>query len=82
MFKTTPELAFNAGSGPGMACPLADNMFHQPPADADSRLWNADLAPVPVAGRTWTTLNYVALWVSMAACIPTYMLASSLIEEG
>jgi NCS1 family nucleobase:cation symporter-1 len=26
--------------------------------------------------------NFAALWISMAACIPTYMLASSLIGEG
>lgn len=61
---------------------MAASMFHQPPTHADPRLWNFDLAPVPASARTWTTLNYVALWVSMAACIPTYMLASSLIEEG
>jgi len=61
---------------------MAASMFHQPPASADPQLWNSDLAPVTASARTWTTLNYVALWVSMAACIPTYMLASSLIEEG
>ncbi len=48
----------------------------------DSALYNADLAPVPVARRTWTVWNYAALWISMSACIPTYMLASSLIGGG
>ena len=48
----------------------------------DSDLYNADLAPVPAARRTWTTWNYAALWISMSACIPTYMLASSLIGGG
>ena len=43
---------------------------------------NEDLAPVPASGRTWGTLNYLALWVSMCLCIPTYMLASSLIDGG
>src|SRR5262245_59251728 len=47
-----------------------------------SPLYNEDLAPVPVAKRNWTTYNYAALWISMAHCIPTYMLASSLIAEG
>lgn len=47
-----------------------------------SPLWNADLAPVPIARRNWTTYNYAALWVSMAHCIPTYMLASGLISAG
>src|SRR5205085_12502601 len=41
-----------------------------------------DLAPVPVARRDWTTYNYAALWISMAHCIPTYMLASGLIASG
>jgi NCS1 family nucleobase:cation symporter-1 len=47
-----------------------------------SPLYNADLAPVPIAARTWTTYNYAALWISMAHCIPTYMLASGLMASG
>ena len=47
-----------------------------------SALYNADLAPVPVSRRTWTTYNYAALWISMAHCIPTYMLASGLMNSG
>jgi len=41
-----------------------------------------DLAPIPVSGRTWGVWNFAALWISMSLCIPTYMLASSLIEGG
>src|SRR6188768_2630302 len=48
----------------------------------NSSLYSEDLAPVPVSKRTWTTWNYAALWISMSLCIPTYMLASSLIEGG
>ena len=47
-----------------------------------SPLSNHDLAPVPLARRTWTTYNYAALWISMAHCIPTYMLASGLLAAG
>ena len=47
-----------------------------------SPLSNEDLAPVPVSRRTWTTYNYAALWISMAHCIPTYMLASGLMNSG
>ena len=47
-----------------------------------SPLYNHDLAPVPIARRNWTTYNYAALWISMAHCIPTYMLASGLIASG
>jgi NCS1 family nucleobase:cation symporter-1 len=47
-----------------------------------SPIYNEDLAPVPVVKRNWTTYNYAALWISMAHCIPTYMLASGLISSG
>src|SRR5881628_1054625 len=49
---------------------------------SDSPLWNKDLAPVPILKRNWTTYNYAALWISMAHCIPTYMLASGLMTTG
>jgi NCS1 family nucleobase:cation symporter-1 len=52
------------------------------PEIRDSALFNEDLAPVPAAQRNWKWWNFAALWVSMAACIPTYMLASSLIGGG
>ena len=48
----------------------------------DPRLYNEDLAPVRPDQRTWTLWSFAALWVSMAACIPTYKLASSLIGGG
>jgi len=48
----------------------------------DPSLTNEDLAPIPQHKRTWGTWNYAALWISMSLCIPTYMLASSLIEGG
>src|SRR3989442_1183649 len=48
----------------------------------NSPIYNRDLAPVPVSRRNWTTYNYAALWISMAHCIPTYMLASGLISVG
>lgn len=47
-----------------------------------SSLYSEDLAPVPLNKRTWNTWNYAALWISMSLCIPTYMLASSLIGGG
>jgi NCS1 family nucleobase:cation symporter-1 len=49
---------------------------------SNSSLYNEDLAPIPQEKRTWGTFNYAALWISMSLCIPTYMLASSLIEGG
>ncbi len=47
-----------------------------------SPLYNEDLAPVAIEKRNWTTYNYAALWISMAHCIPTYMMASGLISAG
>src|SRR5258708_4893404 len=47
-----------------------------------STLYNKDLAPVRRTRRTWRVGSFGALWISMSACIPTYMLASSLIGGG
>src|SRR5687767_940753 len=47
-----------------------------------SSLYSEDLAPIPREKRSWNTWNYAALWISMSLCIPTYMLASSLIDGG
>jgi NCS1 family nucleobase:cation symporter-1 len=49
---------------------------------AHSKWYSEDLAPVPVSRRDWTTYNYAALWISMAHCIPTYMMSSGLISAG
>ncbi|MCK9410456.1 MAG: NCS1 family nucleobase:cation symporter-1, partial [Bacteroidetes bacterium] len=48
----------------------------------ESTLINHDLSPTTVRERKWGTYNIAALWISMSACIPTYMLASGLIAEG
>lgn len=44
--------------------------------------FNADIAPTSLADRKWATKDIAVLWISMAACIPTYTLASSLIQGG
>jgi len=49
---------------------------------SSSPLWSEDFHPVPAAERTWNMWNLAAIWIGMAVCIPTYMLASSLIEQG
>jgi nucleobase:cation symporter-1, NCS1 family len=43
---------------------------------------NPDLEPIAPAERRWGTRDFVALWVSLSACITTYMLASALIDGG
>ena len=50
--------------------------------EKSASLINDDLAPIPPHKRKWGTWNYAALWISMSLCIPTYMLASSLIGGG
>ncbi|MDH6624635.1 NCS1 family nucleobase:cation symporter-1 [Streptomyces sp. LBL] len=48
----------------------------------DGRYANDDLSPVPESQRTWTTYNFVALWIGMAHCIPSWTLASGLVALG
>jgi NCS1 family nucleobase:cation symporter-1 len=47
-----------------------------------SPLWNADLAPTPLARRTWSTYHIAALWIGMSVAITTYTLASGLMQQG
>ena len=51
-------------------------------AIASSPRYNADLAPVPAEARTWGTYEIAALWIGMAVCVPTYMLAAGLVANG
>lgn len=45
-------------------------------------LWNDDLAPTTPAQRTWKWRDYTALWIGMVICIPTYTMASSMLDQG
>src|SRR4051812_1415850 len=56
--------------------------IHELTREIDSPYTNEDLAPTSVAKRKWALKDIAALWISMSACVPTYMLASSLIAEG
>jgi NCS1 family nucleobase:cation symporter-1 len=47
-----------------------------------SSLFNADLAPTPRSARTWGMWHIASLWIGMSVCIPTYMLAGSMIDAG
>ena len=49
---------------------------------SSSPLYSEDFAPIPASDRTWSTINIASIWIGMAVCIPTYMLASSLIQQG
>ncbi len=54
---------------------LKEDISHSP-------LYSEDLAPVAKENRTWSVWSLAALWVGMAVCIPTYMLASNIILNG
>ncbi|PIX08015.1 MAG: hypothetical protein COZ76_00370, partial [Flavobacteriales bacterium CG_4_8_14_3_um_filter_35_10] len=47
-----------------------------------SPLFSEDLAPIPTSKRTWNKWNLAAIWIGMAVCIPTYLLASYMIKTG
>jgi NCS1 family nucleobase:cation symporter-1 len=62
---------------------VASNGIHELTTDlSGSPYYSPDMAPVPRAGRRWGLKDFAVLWISMAACIPTYMLASGLIDQG
>src|SRR5512145_2946034 len=72
---------------PGVSSPAsmrrsADHLYELVDPPADPRLSNADLAPTRIAERTWSTYHIASLWVGLSVCIPTYMLAASLVEGG
>ena len=48
----------------------------------NSSLYSPDLAPIPKENRTWGLWDMAAIWVGMAVCIPTYLLASYMIKSG
>ena len=47
-----------------------------------SALANEDLLPTKPSQRTWRWKDYAALWVGMVVCVPTYTMASSMLDQG
>lgn len=50
--------------------------------NADRELINDDIRPVPAHERSWSIASMASLWVGMVVCVPTYMLAGGLIDQG
>ncbi|MBM4290657.1 MAG: NCS1 family nucleobase:cation symporter-1 [Deltaproteobacteria bacterium] len=48
----------------------------------DPSLINDDIRPLAPEERTWGAGSMASLWVGMVVCVPTYMLAAGLIEQG
>ncbi len=70
MHETAEGRARNAAELTGEVTPRND------------RLYNEDLAPVEPVQRTWSTLNFLTLWVGMSSQIPTYLVGAGLITLG
>ena len=63
---------------PGGTIPLTGRM----PSAESSSLSNEDLLPTTQAQRHWVWKDYAALWVGMVVCVPTYTMASSMLDQG
>ena len=64
-------------------CPEAWVLEPEPSTFAPNSRWsNKDMDPVPPNQRTWSTLNYVAYWISDAANAAVWELASSMLAIG
>ena len=61
---------------------MTENIVSLKDDHRQSPLYSEDLAPVPASKRTWSKWHLAALWVGMAVCIPTYLLASYMIGSG
>ena len=48
----------------------------------DASLVNDDIKPAEGEERHWSVLNMASLWIGMVVCVPTYMLAASMIGNG
>jgi nucleobase:cation symporter-1, NCS1 family len=48
----------------------------------DHNLINDDIRPTTPKERHWSVMNMASLWVGMVVCVPTYMLAAGLIQQG
>jgi nucleobase:cation symporter-1, NCS1 family len=75
MIEQTARISMAADASPAEIQELHEDM-------SASVYFSHDMAPVPVAERKWRARDLAVLWISMSACVPTYMLASSLIETG
>lgn len=49
---------------------------------AQNPLANEDLLPTTAAQRHWGWKDFAALWVGMVVCVPTYTMASSMLDQG
>lgn len=65
----------------GSAAPLAAGAATSPGGEHNP-LANEDLLPTTAAQRHWAWKDYAALWIGMVVCVPTYTMASSMLDQG
>jgi NCS1 family nucleobase:cation symporter-1 len=62
---------------------VVDDGIHELREDiSDSEYYNPDLAPTRFSQRFWGLKDMTVLWISLSACIPTYLLASGLVDKS
>ncbi|GBQ37586.1 NCS1 family nucleobase:cation symporter-1 [Gluconacetobacter azotocaptans] len=64
------------------AAPVTADTSPDLPPGCDAALYNADLAPVPVAQRDWSWVNMATVWMGMVHNIVVYEAASGLMALG
>lgn len=69
-------------SGSSVSSRARDGIIELTADLSGSPYYSHDMAPVPRSGRRWGMKDLAVLWISMSACVPTYMLASGMIDEG
>jgi NCS1 family nucleobase:cation symporter-1 len=77
-----PPAGARAPVARGAYSPDADGLVISDEDLSGSPFWNEDLAPTPLARRTWSTYNIAALWIGMSVVVTTYTLASGLMTQG
>lgn len=59
-----------------------DYVLGDRPQNPDVNLINDDIQPTDISQRKWSVMNMASLWIGMVVCVPTYMLAAGLIDQG
>src|SRR6476660_2522338 len=76
-----PHEVFDRSTGMTNSTGSTAHMAGHMPGASDT-LANEDLLPTTAAQRHWTWKDFAALWVGMVVCVPTYTMASSMLDQG
>lgn len=48
----------------------------------DSPFYTEPTAPIGLSDRSWLTIDVAVIWMSMAICVPSYLLMGRMVEDG